>query len=107
MFAADDDANEGSDEGMIEHGEGLRKDAPEQLEGFLGEASVLLSAAQVRLPCSPMRHPVSCAWLPQAGPAPVAAQVVGCCWGTEYMYSSFRQRAHERAHAGRAGAVGT
>lgn len=32
-------------------------DALKQQEGFLGEASVLLSAAQVNLPCSPMCHP--------------------------------------------------
>lgn len=57
MWAADDDADNGDDEGVNEDEEGLGMGAPEQQEGFLGEASVPLSAAQVDSPCSPMCHP--------------------------------------------------
>jgi hypothetical protein len=56
MCAADDDADNGYDEGVNEDEEGLGVDAPEQQEGFLGEASVPLSAAQVNPPCSLMCH---------------------------------------------------
>ena len=106
MCAADDDADDRDDEDVNEDEEGLGVDAPEQQEGFLGEASVPLSAAQVNSPCSPMCHPYHAPG--PSGRSSLSRSLLESetAARAKRMYQSPWQRAHGRAHAGGAGAVG-